>query len=337
MSSSRGFVRIFAGLAGTGVLAALALTLAVDPYGAIAPAFGLPSACAPGIKSGLARQAKVLVPAMAQPRTIVMGTSRVMLGFDQPALALLGPRGVNLGVENAQPRDFLALAHGAGQWSKVETVYIGIDYTSFYGRETPPLPEPAQPSVGRRTAVLAGGLFSIDAVRAALLALRDCSPRFAANGAPAWREGRPVWLSGQANQTPGMVAIMAGRTDGIATGDALRQRESQFRATLALWRRHGARTVVFVAPYDEAVREHLEAQGQGQLMARWLSVTAAIAQEEGAEFADFTSQAAIAALGIADCPDGGIGCHFYDHIHYDNVTGRALAEKLAAIAENSPG
>lgn len=337
MSSSRAFLRAFLGLVAAGVLAALGMTLLVDPYGVLAPTIGTPTLCPPGNKSGLARQSKLLVPAAIRPRTVLLGTSRVMLGFDAAALERLGPDGANMGVENAQPRDFVDQARAATAWGKVERAYIGADFAAFLGRAAPPLPPAPDPRAGPRLAVLADGLFSIDAVRAAILALRDCRARFAPDGSPFYAGERPVWL-GPATGAVGLEAVMQDRAEGVAElspADS-RRRMAELAEAIRIFRRQGAQVTVFIAPYAGEVVDHYRKRGLGAVFDRWMADVAAMSRANGAHVANFATPAGTAALGLPACAEPGPSCHFHDHIHYDRSTGTAMAEVLARTPPERP-
>lgn len=327
--SWRGFLAVFLGVA-LACLAATAMAMViVDPLGVVQSG----SWCGAGAKADPARYFKPVTAMIARPRTILLGTSRIQLGFDHEALAQLGraPR-ANLGVENGQPEDFAVLAADALASGRLERALIGVDLNSLHAEAAPDHIKAISNSAWPQANLLWRGYASEEAVSGLLIALPHCKPLYRADGSSIGTAGRlaPQTLN-RAKALARLEVEMVARREVLSRdgGRRVATRKAELRGLLARLRLQGVRTTVFFAPMSEELLSVLGKSGIAEEIPGWRREITALAHSEGAEFIDLGTPQAVAALKLPPCPGGGIGCHFADAVHFSPVVGRALAQRLA--------
>lgn len=323
------FVRAFAvGIAASFALL-VALLLVVDPVGA-GPGNAL---CAQGAKTTVGTYAKPLLPGILHPRTVILGTSRVQFGFDSAALATLQVRGptANLGVPASLPSDWETLGASVLRSATRPVIYLGVDFNSAYQPANAPLDPQPDNAVARAFDRLRGAWFSNQALQSLPDALPLCAIGYHADGTYAREVDAHSPLLGNLYNTAQMrEGIRWTYTPGIVN-----QRLAQIDRLLAGFGRAGARVVVFSAPYRPEAMQAYRQEGLADEFALFHRRLQQIAQANQAAFVDFRSPRAIAELDLAPCPQGGIGCHFYDLSHYRPELGRAMAPALRRAARSA--
>lgn len=324
--SPAAFVRAFAAGIVASVVLLVALVLVVDPVGA-GPGNAL---CAQGAKTTEGIYAKPLLPGIRQPQTVVMGTSRIQFGFDSAALDVLqvdGPT-ANLGIPAALPSDWQTLGAAVLQNARHPVIYIGVDFSSAYQRANAPLvPQPGN-VVARTFARLRGAWFSNQALQILPDALPLCEVGYHADGTFAPEVDVHSTMLGNLHTTERMRTGVR----SVYTAGLVGQRLAEIGGLLRQWNRAGAKVVVFSAPYRPEAMQAYREEGLAETFTLYHQRLQQIALANGAAFVDFRSPQAIADLDLAPCPQGGIGCHYYDLIHYRPELGRAMAPALRHAA-----
>ena len=306
----------------------VAMVLVVDPVGA-GPGNAL---CAPGAKTTEGAYGKPLLPEILQPQTAVLGTSRVQFGFDSAALDMLqvdGPT-ANLGIPAALPSDWNDLGSAVLQNAQQPVIYLGVDFNSAYQRPNEHLMPQASTAVARAFARLRGAWFSDQALQILPDALPLCEVGYHADGTFAREVDVHSPMLGNLHSTDRMRAGVR----SVYTSGLVEQRLAEIDALLRQWSRAGATVVVFSAPYRLEAMQAYAKEGLADTFTLYHQRLQQIAQANGAAFVDFRSPQAIAELGLEPCPQSGIGCHYYDLIHYRPEMGHAMAPALRRAAQS---
>ena len=314
----------FVGLAVTWALL-MTVMLIVDPLGAT----GGNSVCPAGAKTLEPLSTKSLIAQRLRPRTIVLGTSRVKLGFGREELAILGPGpAANLGINAAIPADFASLADDALAGGQLERAFIGVDFNTMH--------QPGAAGLGAQIAAAEfpalerwrRAFLSFEALDALPAAIGDCRPVLHPDGTPILEaddgsDGAVVpmdvdraWLKSQLLTGPSNRAGFAARLE-------------ELRSLVAELRRHEVEVVLFSAPYQEDLVALFAETGRLRDFELFHAEIARLAREEDVGFVDLHSAAAIRELGLPPCPDGGIGCHYLDLTHFSPLVGERIARALA--------
>lgn len=127
------FTATFLLLSLLGMGAAALLTWAIDPFAMIDAS---PRLCGEGVRTVADRYLAMALPRTLKPRSIITGTSRVMIGFERSAFERSEDM-ASLGTQAASMEDMDALVRGALAAAPVQEVWIGLDYGSFAFADTP--------------------------------------------------------------------------------------------------------------------------------------------------------------------------------------------------------
>lgn len=319
---------LIAGLAGTLALLAGAM-LVVDPLGATDGN----ALCRAGAKNIYSSDFKALIASRMRPRTVVLGTSRLKLGFGEEALALLGPSpAVNLGVDAALPADFDSLSGEALAGGRLERAFIGIDFNTVHQWGAVPLMDPIAKARFPWLERWRRAFLGYEAFRALPSALRGCRPAFHGDGAPVLNASGGIaaehgnYLESRSDIARG---LRANERPGAETTTA---RLGQLQTLVADLRKRGVTVVVFSAPYQEGLLTVYDELGMRGRFERFHADVAQLARKERVAFVDLHSPAGVAALALPACPGGGIACHYLDLTHYSPLVGERIAAQLAASA-----
>jgi hypothetical protein len=306
-----------------------AVVFVVDPLGA----FGGNSACEAGPKTFASQGALPIMLYRQAPKVAVTGTSRAKRGFDHEALTLFGENAANLGVEGAQVADFRALTQAALAGGKLETVYIGIDFSSLHDlRNRPPAP-PISASHWPDAEYPRFALFSSHALRGVADAWPDCRVRVHRDGSLV-DPSDGIEPSGQ--DIEAMSREFLARKAAIDRGgrDHFEARLDELAATIASLRARDVDVVLFSAPYRGLLVQQFAKAGLAGEFAWWQEEMRQFSRDQGVQYFDFHSPEGIASLSLPPCKgSGGIDCHYLDLTHYSPVVGRAIARELARGAE----
>jgi hypothetical protein len=319
----RFLLTLFASLGGVAALNAL-----IDPYDLL----GTP------IITGV-NQVKAPVPdqffkplqvSVRQPHTVLIGTSRVMVGLDPGDVP--GDDTYNLGVPAARMPEQIALGRHAIAAAPVERIVIGLDYLSFDGPvDTPP---------SFRIAVL--GRFAVwralpdiliserallrsrDALR---LSRRRATPTYTSNG----RRRLPDLPTEPPAETARIlrdVGTYASAYRQTIAPEAVLGRFDEFLAELQA-RRIAA--YVFITPAHAALLETLDARGKRAAYDAWLGRIAEICAARGAALWDFGGYNRITTVPMADA-----AAFYFDGSHFRPAVGRLILDTLLR-GDASPG
>jgi len=332
-------------MAGAGLLAGLLAVLVVyvvDPTGLIGARWPRAwSACEPGIRVEDRRAVPYLM-AMHKPETVILGTSKVVIGISEgDAVEAFGPSVVNLGVFGASFDEVAALLEGALAADGVERALVGLDFGMFYGEFLSDAISPAQVREARdlAAAALRPGLF--DPVTA-LAALRTVlSPE----GCAAPLRSRRGFLPPDTERLEETYALDRARFEraALSTDRTMRVRRTDDRGVeqdfanrmdrlSALVRAAGARGMhltLIVGPMHPRYLESLRRAGLADRYAHWreeLRRRYAGAEGPGPVLVDLTDHPSF--LGDAgQCLDSGAaGCGFLDLLHYRPAVGKAILD-----------
>jgi hypothetical protein len=317
-----------------------ALTVAVDPSGLLHMQFpGLPRLCAPGIAIP-DRDSKALLPRFTAPREILLGTSRVAVGFaDWDADRLLRPPVLNLGVRAATLADVRHLLNEAIAAGALERAWLGLDFGMFQSELQPPALTSAA-SEPRTLTALRHGLADPRVVRRALAQLvdrRDC--RLPPHSVRGFRN-LPKSVGREAVTPPSdrLVAEAADRewrltqiaaADPVARGRVYRTRLRMLEEMIAYARRHRVELVLFLNPSDRGFHRLVDRAGLRASHERWRTDTAALARRHGLILVDLAEMPNLPRTPAC----GGASCDFFDLTHYRPHVGRYILHRgVAALA-----
>lgn len=331
LESTTGYFR---GLIG-GLMAVFALfsavMLTVDPLGE-----GSGNAICPvGPKTVVTRGVKILLPARFRPQSIMLGTSRVHRGFDSQAMQLVADGPIaNLGVASGYPADFVGLTQESLGAGRLQQVFVGLDFRIFFGVEAAKQASPPSQSYWPWLARKRAAYLSSWAIRALPAGLRDCRATTNADGSPLHdTDGASPGGERIAEDLDLMAATF--RSDASGGEATYLARMAELRTAIRSWRQSGLVVVLFAAPYRKELLNVYREAGLADDFERFHADFAELAKQEGVPFIDLHSQAAIARLGLPECPGGGIGCHFIDMTHYSPTVARRIAPLLRAAASTA--
>lgn len=310
------------------LLGAMATT---DPLGATQGN----SLCPAGAKTEDAGTTRALIAARLRPRTIVLGTSRVRMGFSEPALAQLGPAPVaNLGTGGALPAEFAAFAGDALAGGRLERAYIGVDFNVLHQDDAADIAQPIADARFPALERLRRAFLSYDALTALPRALAGCRPALHPNGAPLLRADGRV---DEASPEPARerARLLAHFRTTSADDVLFAARMAELRDLVARLRRQRVEVVLFSAPYQENLLSLIAETGHRADFERFHAEVARLAHEQGVPFVDLHGEAAVRELRLPPCPGGGIGCHYSDLTHYVPLVGERIAGRLAAASGQS--
>lgn len=310
-----------------GVIGATALT---DPTGLLV-AGGWPGGiCAPGIKSMDDRTLKPVMAAVHRPDQIILGSSRVVRGFDSRGLRPEDGVVLNLGMTGATMTDIDVLARGAVDAAPIRRVWIGLDFGAVAFADTSLIdPSRPDPFAGSRSTALRHGLLSPEALKATLGLARypgACAmPPFDAR----------AFLNPVAHDSAPPRAVLP---DGPTRTRLLRswrlapaRRGANYAARMAELDRlllhlhdRGVEVVLYRSPSHPAYDALVAEAGLAPLHRHWQADTDRIAARFGlvliaADAPDFLSE-----LQMAGCSGDRADCVFDDAVHFRPEVGAAI-------------
>lgn len=316
-----------------GILAATAL---IDPTGLLVGAGWPRGACAAGLKDPRSVEVLGARTRLFQPDEILVGSSRVMRGFEDDGFTADGrTRAISLGYSGAGMADIDGMVRDAVAGAPVQRVWIGLDFGAFVLTDRPHYPARGGGSPAPRRDAILTGLLSPDALQATLNVLLhpglcDAPPYdargFANPDAPLLKGTDPAVLPGPAARS----RILASWRRGEADRETLYRRErDRFTRLLAELKRRDIAVILFVGPTHPAYDRLVTEAGLGDLRARWRADITRIVDEQGAvlvaaDWPDFLD-------GLPDRPVGcdvhAVDCAFYDATHFRPFVGAAIARE----------
>jgi hypothetical protein len=313
----------------------ISLTWAVDPLSTLHP-YGGGKLCGIGIKSSVGREHKLVAAVSRQPREVIVGSSRVVVGFTRRDTERLFTRpAFNLGFHNASVKDTDLIIRETLQRVPLKRVWLALEFGNFTNRveDRPPrtpsrLPMPFF--------AWHEGLFSPAATRMAMTSVFRREPcrhppvdsyGFLTAHSREWRERAGFREIQQLATTWGLASQEA--EDSYAA--RLRQLEDLLRGL----RFRDVKVVLFLSPMSNSYRQKVEEAGLTELYDRWRADVRSVAQKEGAALVEADTDSFLDEVGV-DCPPGSTRdeCLFYDTIHFRPPVGAAI---LAAGAHDSTG
>lgn len=310
-----------------GIIAATALT---DPTGLLAAGGWSGGICAPGVKSMDDRTLKPVMAAVHRPDQIILGSSRVVRGFDARGLRPEDGVVLNLGMTGATMTDIDAIARGAVEEAPIRRIWIGLDFGAVAMAETSLIdPSRPEPFVGSRSASLRHGLLSPEALKATLGLARH----------PAACATPPFDARAFVNPLAGdLTRPRAALPDGPTRARVLRswrlapaRRGAVYAARMAELDRlllhlhdHGVDVVLYRSPSHPAYDALVAEAGLAPLHRRWQADTDRLAARFGlvliaADAPDFLSE-----LEVPRCSGVRTDCAFDDAVHFRPEVGAAI-------------
>lgn len=336
-SSARRFLNAFA-LAFTLFAATiLAVCWAVDPSGQLRTAGLAPALCAPGIPAMDERFAKPLMLRVRQPADVLVGSSRVGLGFSPQAFR--GANAANLGLSAASFAEVDTVARAAAAEPSVRRIWLGMDFGILiqHAAQRPSIRDPGA-SLEPRWAAVRYGLFEQRAVRAAVLMLvspRQCAhPAFNAAGFAA----RPADLnrSEELERRGREMMVRSFARDDASRFRLYSERLAELDRLFADLRRRQVKLVIFLSPTSARYRDVLAEAGLAPLYRRWRRDAARLARRHGATFVESDSDRFLAPIARQTCVASSVDrCLFLDTTHYRPAVGDAIV-RAALAAERRP-
>lgn len=339
------FLRMFVAVATALVSSGAALTVAVDPSGLLHLQFpGLPRLCSPGISTP-DRDTKPLLPRFIAPGEILLGTSRVGLGFAEVDVSrLLEPPVLNLGVRAATLADVRHLLGEATAAGGLRRAWLGLDYGMFQSELQPPA-LPSATSAPRAVTALRHGLANSSIIRRALAQLvdrRDCTLpphsvrgfRNLPGGVDLARVELPTYrLEAEAADREWRLTQIAAR-DPIARAQIYRSRLRALQDTIAHARRHRVRLVLFLNPSDRGFHDLVDRAGLRASYNQWRVDMAALARRHRLVLLDLSDMGNL--RGTPACGRGSPSCDFFDLTHYRPHVGRYILRRGIAALASAP-
>ena len=311
------------------IAALLALTVIVDPFGALSPAFGEARICPKGIKDTLYEEdSKLMLPIVRRPQVIMTGTSRIITGFDQHSLDRFTMQpAVNLGISGASLPDIVRLTQTATERAQVSLIVVGTDFSSFIRDPHASRVALADKDASDRWLLVRRGLLSPHAMMSATVNAFNCrSLSYSVDGARL--------PSARAAENESVARVAAGfvilRSELSRDPVSLQTRNladnlAAFRSLVASASRRGTRFVILIGPYRSHYREAVMRAGRNGLFARWETGIRAIASSNSAVLIDGNSPQFRERAGLPPCTSGrGLDCYFKDALHYSPMIGDAI-------------
>lgn len=300
----------------------------LDPLGVLRPVLGGPTLCAAGIKSGSAVSFAPLVAVARHPQSIVLGSSRVLNGFDTRALAALRGRAANLGVQGATIAEMHELLDLAQSRARLRRVIIGVDLGMVLLDDAPSRLTSVDAAASDTAIAYRHGLFGRDALLATLRNAHRCrAPPFGADGTLAsWQ---PVPLRENAARIAlrrSFVRIGRGDTPMSMT---IERRLVELEALIADARAGGAKVSILLGPHRSQWRAAVAEAGFAAREARFREAVARLAQSQSARLIDADAPDFAARNALPRCADASNDCHFIDANHYAPNYAQAIA-RIAA-------
>ncbi|QMW23950.1 hypothetical protein [Sandaracinobacteroides saxicola] len=308
MSNSDGFLPALLGVIAAGLLALVGNAVWVDPFRVFGEGRGH-HLCPSGWLAGVERVQKPLILAFRRPEVALIGSSKVMQGFDErdAAVVFRGARVANLGMAAADMRVVLDMAGRALRTPSMRQLWIGLDFGMLAPQDAAPALATADGT--SRWERLRRGVLSAEALKAAVsMRIGDCDvPRLSGwgfNVGRVDRRGDGVAVRRQVLATLAPLKEPGRRVQAEAA--AL----GGLRALAGAAQRRGVRLVLFHSPVSADYRRLLEAEG---LVAAERSWRRQVAGLPGVTLVEVRPQA------------------FYDLTHYRPEVGRTILMTGQAI------
>jgi hypothetical protein len=319
----------------------LALTAAVDPSGLLQPTFGLTGPCASGVSLD-DRKSKPYLSLVHLPREILVGNSKVQLGFSQADVdAHLASPVVNLAVSAATFDEMAALGEDAMAEGGVRRLWIGLDVGSFVDEQHGGNTTPRRAPLSAQAAALRHGLFDSSVMRAALglLAKGRCdTPIYTPRGF-RWDRGGGAhdrYLKPHLKRfddllaTPRTVYARLNAASPSVRLERYRSRMGRLTRLLAEAERRDVAVVLFINPAHASQFAAQREAGFEPLQRRWrVEIAALVAAQTDPNITllDFTDDPPSRASRAGACAiTPGPDCLYYDSMHYVPSVGRRIIE-----------
>jgi hypothetical protein len=321
----------------TTIVALLAVTMVVDPFGALGPVSGEAGVCRSGIKDiHFEEQSKLLLPIVRQPQVILVGNSRVARGFDEVSLGRFSHQPVaNLGISTGILTDMARLTEAAVSRAPVKMIVVAVDFGSFIANPHAGRVALLDPDLPDRLALLRYGLLDPKAMTAAIRAAawcRNLASTIDGAGLPSLRNEQS---EDAASVAAGFVAMHSALSRDPADDQQryLAANMANFRMLVANATRSGIRFAIVFGPNHSQYQATLIRAGQGNLYARWEEEIKAVASSNAAILIDGRSASFLQSAALPPCASAsGLDCHFWDAVHFSPVIGDALVRAIESAA-----
>jgi hypothetical protein len=296
----------------------------VDPFGSSRSLLGGPSLCAAGVKSGSPHRHAPLIIVSRRPDTIVLGSSRVLNGFDQAALVALGGNAANLGMPGATIIEMQALLDLAQSRNRLRHVVIGIDPGMVMLPPRPSQLAHIDASTPNTVIAIRHGLIGRDAMIAALRHAHRCrSPQFHPNGSMNHMAFAPLPADEASIALRRTVAPL--RPSRANAGGAMTTQLAKIDALISDAAKDGARITMILGPHRSGWNAAIAQAGLATENARFRADIAAIASIRNVQFIDADAPDFADVVSIVRCANDTLDCHFINANHYGARIGQALA------------
>jgi hypothetical protein len=312
----------------------VAATAVVDPTGLLVGAGWREGVCAPGLKDA---QNPVFMGARSrlfQPTEIIVGSSRVMRGFEHDDLAAGdGTSAISLGFTAASMADIDGIVRDAIAEAPIERVWIGLDFGAFVLTDRARYPARVDDrSPSPRGDAVAVGLLSPEALQATLNVLLHpglCrSPPYDARGF-THPDAPPLTATDRAvlpDATARARTLSAWQQGGADRETLYRGEMDRFTRLLAELKRRDIAVIVYVGPTHPAYDSLVDEAGLSVFRVGWRADIARIAAEQGAVLVAADRPDFLATL--PDLPSGCAAapaeCAFHDATHFRPFVGAAI-------------
>lgn len=314
--------------------AIVAATAATDPTGLLVAGGWAPGLCAPGVKVMDDRDLKPVMSAVHRPDGIILGSSRVVRGFDGQGLNPEDGMVLNLGMTGATMTDIDALARKAVDEAPVRRVWIGLDFGAVAMAEPAltDMPRPEPRGVDPRLASLRRGLFSPEALKATLGLLRHpgaCrAPPFDARGFVRPGPGEPAGPRAVLPDAAARARLFRVWRLTPARRDALyAARMETLERLLVHLRGRGIAVVLYRSPSHPAYDALVAEAGLGPLHRRWQADTGRLAARRGVVLVAADAPGFVSGIDMPACPGARADCAFHDAVHFRPVVGAAILRR----------
>lgn len=313
--------------------AALILSWAVDPTGLLRSVGSGGGGCQPGIVTSDERYVKPLLARMYQPDEIIVGSSRVGLGFAPNVFH--GRSVANLAVSSASLREVDELARSAAAEPSLRRAWLGLDFGAFAEQEPVrvPLVFPAE-GQGRGSTALRFALFDPRALKATaslLLSPGSCgNPAMTALGFRREEAGMPAPQPGLEARAR-MAIIRSWTLPEDQRAQLYAGRLARLDALLAHLRARNVTTILYLSPTSPAYRAMVAESGLVPLYRRWRSDVAGLARRNGARLIPSDTREFLMSVPALGCEsESHEACLFVDFVHFRPVVGAAIVRAWEA-------
>jgi hypothetical protein len=344
--SGRRFLAWFLAAATAAMLALAAIAWVTDPFGLLRERAFAAWTCTPGLRSDDERYVKPLLARVYQPRTILLGSSRAVWGFDPGSFQRESQgRTANLALSAASFTEIDRLARQAVRDAPVERAWIGLDFGAFAFSEPPrrdlTSPWPIRDS---RATALRYGLLDPHALKAGLAVLTDlracADPPF--DGLGFARARGPYGSIAPAPpvlRDAGTRARMVRqwREDSGVEAGAYRERLQRLGTLIDALRSEGTETILYLSPSHSSYHAMVDAAGLAGRYRLWRADMAAIARRHGVLLVESDSPAFLRTVPVPGCSAPLEDCLFYDSTHFRPILGDAIVRAALAMRQPSRG